>query len=396
MPMSVAEEPARDAAPGRLGRLALLILVHAVGTINFTLLLAFAPAVQQQLGLSNAGFGLLLAAYYGALLTAAFPAGWLVDRFALRTMLLLSHALMATGMLVIGCATAPAAIAAGLFICGLGYSLTNPSTARAVLLWFAVRGRASAMSAKQTGVPIGGAIAALAAAATSTVQWQHVVIACAVLTLLAGAAYIRLDASVTAPRGSWLVDLGALLGRPRLAGLNAGAALYTASQTAFFAYTVLYARSIGYSPAAAALALGAAHVASVFGRIAWGQVSDRTLRSGRRASLVACGALAVAALVALPVAAGGGAPFFFVAAAILGATLGSHAGLGQTVAVEAVEPRLAGAAIGYVMFATTLGLIAGPTTFGFLADIAGYGIAWLALAAATAAGAALYGVSMRN
>jgi MFS family permease len=394
--VSASAESLPASAGGRLRRLAVLVLAHAVGTVNFTLVLAFAPAVRDQLGLSNAGFGLLIAAYYGAMLAAAFPAGWLVDRYPLRLMLLLAHALMAAGMLVVGSAVGSPAIALGLFLCGLGYSLINPATARAVLLWFPVRARASAMSAKQTGVPIGGALAALAAASAASLPWQHVVIACAALTVVAGGAYLRLEAGIAGARRGGIADLGTLLRRPRLAGLNAGAALYAGCQVAFFAYLVLYARAAGFSAQTAALALAAAHAASVVGRIAWGFVSDRSARSGRRASLVACGALAAAGLAALPASALGGAAPFFAVVAVLGATLGSHAGLGQTAAVEAVEPHLAGAAVGYVMFATTFGLISGPTGFGLLADVLGYIPAWLTLAAATAVGAALYQISVRN
>lgn len=44
----------------------------------------------------------------------------------------------------------------GMYLMGSGYSFTNPSTAKGVFDWFPQRRRATAMGAKQTGVPIGG------------------------------------------------------------------------------------------------------------------------------------------------------------------------------------------------------------------------------------------------
>lgn len=64
----------------------------------------------------------------------------------------------------------------GLILCGFGYARINPATARGALAWFSPRFRATAMGAKQTGVPIG----AVALATTATMvndQWRVVELA---------------------------------------------------------------------------------------------------------------------------------------------------------------------------------------------------------------------------
>jgi MFS family permease len=43
----------------------------------------------------------------------------------------------------------------------------------------------------------------------------------------------------------------------------------------------------------------------------------------------------------------------------------------QTMAVEAVQPRLAGSATGYTLVGTYVGSIAGPPLFGWVVDITG-------------------------
>ena len=122
-----------------IGRIALLFVAHAVGTANITLVIALSPSIEESLGLGHAGFGLMISAYYGAMLVLALPAGWLVDRFGLRTMLVIAHVLLASGLLMLARARGLPTGALGLVLCGGGYALINPATARAVLGFFLPR-----------------------------------------------------------------------------------------------------------------------------------------------------------------------------------------------------------------------------------------------------------------
>src|SRR5437870_12806594 len=90
-----------DPVARTIGRLALLFVAHAVGTANITLVIALSPSIEESLGLGHAGFGLMISAYYGAMLVLALPAGWLVDRFGLRAMLLVADVVLAGGLLVL-------------------------------------------------------------------------------------------------------------------------------------------------------------------------------------------------------------------------------------------------------------------------------------------------------
>ena len=81
-------------AAGRIGRLAVMFVAHAVGTANVTIVLASAPAVERSLGLSHAEFGAMLAAYYVSILLFSLPAGLIVDRFGIGLSLIASHALL--------------------------------------------------------------------------------------------------------------------------------------------------------------------------------------------------------------------------------------------------------------------------------------------------------------
>ncbi len=379
---------------GRLGRLLLLFLAHAVGTANITVVMAAAPAIERSLGLNHAAFGLVVAAYYAAILACSIPAGYLADRFGIRLALVMAGAATGLGMLVFAHAQGSGPAMLGLMLCGTGYSLINPATARGVLAWFPQRGRGTAMGAKQTGVPAGGLAAAVAAAALA--DWRHLALAVALLTLAAaaGCACLRLEEPRVGARAR-AGDIREVLRLPPVVVFNFAAALYAAAQGATLAYLVLYAREVlGAGAGLASLCLGIVHVASAAGRVGWGVVSDAMTRNGRLFGLLACGVAAALGIVSLVLAPWlGGLAALPVVAGLLGLTVAGYAGLSQIAAAEAVEPKLAGAAIGYNMLLTNGGMMLGPLVFGAGVEFVGYGPSWLCLAAAVLVGAGLFHLS---
>ena len=68
---------------GRLSRLLLLFLAHAVGTANITIVLAASPAIETAMDLGHATFGLVVSSYYGAVLALSIPAGYVADRLGI-------------------------------------------------------------------------------------------------------------------------------------------------------------------------------------------------------------------------------------------------------------------------------------------------------------------------
>jgi ACS family hexuronate transporter-like MFS transporter len=382
---------------GRIGRLVVMFVAHAVGTANVTIVLASAPAVERSLGLSHAEFGTMLAAYYVSILLFSLPAGLIVDRFGIGLSLVASHLLLGGDILIVGQAQGLLPAALGLLACGMGYSLINPATARGVLTFFPSRGRATAMGVKQTGVPAGSILAALATAAIGDGSWRELALMVALLTIASGMVSLIFGLRRPDAEGAVrLSDLRRLLGRPHLAWFNCGALLYALGQGSFFAYLVLFLHDVmNAASRTTSLCLALAHAASAGGRVAWGMTSDLFPRGGRKLALIGCGA-ASAAGAALLVVLPGVAGLYAVAplSMILGLAFGGYAGLAQTSAVEIVEPRMAGASIGYNMIMTNLGMALGPALFGATVDQVGYTPAWTAIGAIMAIGAWLFSVGL--
>ena len=369
---------------GRRGKLAVVTLAHALGTANLMAVLAMGPVVQQSLHLNRSEFGLLVAAYQGGLLVCAMPFGWVVDRIGIRRAL-------AAALVVIAAATVALTQAAGLAIAmgcmglgGGGYALVNAATGRAVLLLFSRPERATAMSIKQTGAPIGGAAAAVVGSLAVVLGWQEVLWLVALVTAVLAAMCFALPDEGTkglaVPGGRALTDLWRVLRNRNLTLLILLGIGYHMAQFSFYTYLTLFLREVANARLPiASLCLGLAHGSAVVGRISWGVVSDRLFSGRRKTAIVLIGIAGAAVLWAMPAAGLGpvlavGAPL----AILSGLTVAAYPGLFQTAVVETADSRSAGAAIGYYVTLVPVGQMVGPPLFGAVVDWSGhYGTGWL-------------------
>lgn len=385
--------PGADTRRTRFGRLALMFAAHAMGTANISLVLAFAPVLQKQLGLTPAAFGLAVSCYYAAQVIGALPAGMFVDRFGIRRGLVTAHVVLASGMSLIAFAGGAIGLSAGLALCGLGYVLVNPATARGVLAWFDIRNRATAMGVKQTGVPVGAVVIAMLAAVIE--DWRLFAFALAASMLLMSMPFLTLAREKTSTANSTLVrDLRRAFGHRRLTAVTLATGLYTTAFGAVLAYFVTFAYEVVHvSLGVASMFLALVQAAAAVGRVAWGVAGDRLPGNGRVTGLLACGLLGAASTAALPFVTS--SIGLVVAAVLIGLTVGGFASLAQTLSVESVDHSLAGAAIGYNMLLVTGGLMIGPALFALVLTRGGYGAAWHVVALVLLAGTALFQLGAR-
>jgi MFS family permease len=122
-----------------VARISILTLAHVAGTVPIVSVMAMAPVIQSDLGLSVTEVGLLVSGYYLAQTIGAVPAGGLVDRIGVGRALLTSHVLLIAGALTFSQAESFAGAVTGTVVMGFGYSIVNPSTAKGILTWFSAR-----------------------------------------------------------------------------------------------------------------------------------------------------------------------------------------------------------------------------------------------------------------
>lgn len=384
-------------------RLSILTLVHVVGTLHMVSVMAMAPVIQRDLSLSVTQVGLLVTAYYGAQTVGAFPAGGLVDRLGVGWSLVLAQVILIAGAISLSQANDFAAAFGSCAIMGLGYSLTNPASARGVLEWFPPERRATAMGIKQTGVSIGGVLAAGNGALVTLLSWQSILWIIAGVTAASALLSLRL-----AERPSWraggsfrsvVAHLSEVVRDRNLGLLFAAGGFYNMGQMNFFAYLTLFMREAAQaSQPVAGLSLAIAQAASAVGRIGWGVVSDTVFRGKRKTLVVGlCGTAVILLAAMAAVGLWWGVAVGIALALALGLTIASFASLMQTLAVEAVAPRLAGSAMGYSLVGTALGGMVGPPLFGAVVDLTGnFANGWLLTAGLVLAGTLLLGFRFRE
>ena len=384
-------------------RIGILTLAHVMGTVPIVSVMAMAPVIQVDLDLSVTQVGLLVSGYYIAQTIGALPAGGLVDRIGVGSALLVSHGLLIAGALIFSQAGSFAGAVAATVVMGFGYSLVNPSTATGVLTWFSARRRATAMGVKQTGVPIGGVLAAGNGALVTLFSWQSIfeIMACLIFangllcTLLVEAQHRSTHKSIAATIRQ-MMQVGRLTNIRVLFLANIP---WNMGQATFFSYLTIFMReAAGASQPFAGFVLGLAQVSSAIGRIGWGVVSDTLFKGARKWITVAlCTTAAVLMLAMTAVQPGIGLWLGVVLAFGLGVTIASYPTLAQTLAVESVEPGQSGAAMGYSLLGTSIGGVIGPPVFGAVVDYTGdLADGWITTAIFVALACALVAVTVRE
>ena len=335
--------------------------------------LSYALGEPLHLGLMQAGT--LVSATSLGVMAAMLLGGALIDRFGVRGVLLTSAAIAVGGGFAVTGQQGYLGLAAALALTGFGLGALPIAGARVIFDRYAGPQRGLAMGIRQTGVPLGAAIAAallptLALSLGPRAPWLPLAVLAAILNVALAAAAPAFRPTPAAERP----PLGGELRRIALPALLAF--MLSAGQYGLLTFTVASARG-SLAPAAAGALLAVAQLGGAAGRVGFGQLSDR-LR--RRPPAIALAALLGAVGIAVATHLGG--PLVLRGAAYLIAGLGAIGwnALVLTWGGERVSPARSGQAIGIIGTSVFAGSAIWPPLFGLLAQHAGFGAAWFALA----------------
>ncbi|MGH6621821.1 MAG: MFS transporter, partial [Alphaproteobacteria bacterium] len=227
-------------------RLPILMLAHVVGTLHISSLVVMAPVIKEDLSLSFAQFGLVVTAYSIGQITGSLPAGNLADRVGVGWALVAAHVLLIAGALMLTQTTGLWLAFASMVVTGWGYSIVNPATAKGVFESFPPSRRGTAMGIKQTGVPLGGVIAATLGAFASTGAWHWITVVVAALTVAGGAACLLIvekpKPRVKAASRSRFGTLGEVAKDFNFGRFVISNMMFNVGQNNFFSYLTLFVR----------------------------------------------------------------------------------------------------------------------------------------------------------
>ena len=165
-----------------------------------------APFLKDAFDLSSAEVGGLMSATAITYAPTLVVAGWLVDRVGVRRMLVAGTLVASLCIIVMFWASSYPALLVLLALSSLGAGCIYPSAVRAVVLWFPVTERATAIGVNQMAINVSGIIAALTLPAIAMrFGWEYGFLAVGIVglgvTALVAAGY-RSPAPARARRSS--------------------------------------------------------------------------------------------------------------------------------------------------------------------------------------------------
>jgi MFS family permease len=359
-----------------------VVVTLAAQTIVSTAIIApsvIAPAAAGDLGVAPQSVGIVVAVSYMLAMASGLTVGELVARFGpLRTCQI--AVLLGAGGLALGAPGSVALIFCAMALIGYGYGMVTPTSSH-ILVQAAPRERlALIFSIKQTGVPIGGALAgALIPPLVLAFGWHQTLLVLATGGALAAIAMQPVRGRFDQPREraretSWaqiVAPVKLVAATPALRVLAALSLVYAQVQLAFITYFVSFLNlELGLQLVAAGLIYAAAHTASIAGRIAWGAVADRMFSP--RIVLAAlgfvsgvCGVVTATATSTWPTGA------LIALGAVYGASAVGWNGVYLAEVARSAPEGQVGAATGGTQFFTFSGALSGPPLFAAMVWLTG-------------------------
>ena len=350
--------------------------------------------IVDELHLSNTEIGLLVSAAALGYSLFQVPAGWLIDKVGIRKMLFAGT--FAAGALIVAMyfvETLPGAFVI-LFLGGLGCGCFPAVATKAILQWFPVKERGTAIGLHQTSITVAGIITAILLPLLAVgLGWRFGFVAVGFFAMAAAviASIFYRDpqgvARTETPRVSdptnWKRIREVLLDRNILL-VSVSCIGFMAVDYSLTTYLIIFMRdAVGLTVTAAGVYLAITNVGGVFGKLFFGALSDRVLGGSRRKPLLVAGSIMLGMTVIMQVITPGTSYWVLaVVFAVFGFSAIGWGGLNLILVSEFSRKEVMGLAMGYSLMILMIGNIIGPPVFGYLTDLTGsYSPAWWFLTA---------------
>ncbi len=347
-----------------------------------------APVAQTEIGMPASAVGIVTALIYLAATFTAFSAGNLINRFGALRISQISLVFAAAGMVSMASANAWLVVLGALVI-GTGYGVVTPASS-AILADRTPEGmRAFIFSLKQTGVPIGGAIAGAAIPVLIVgLGWKEAALITAassfLLAIIVQPYRAGVDLAPHAPRPAAPVHIlepfKLVMAHPRLRELAFASFSYSGMQMCMGSFLVVFlTERVGLTVSGAGAALSTAMIAGTVGRIMWGIIADNW--TSPRAVLGTLGTvMAFSAFVTAAMAPTWPYALILIVSFIFGASAIGWNGVFLAEVVRIAPPGTAGSATGASLATTYAGVVFLPTVFWLIVHFSGsYAVAFVAV-----------------
>ncbi|HEV2163241.1 MAG TPA: MFS transporter [Stellaceae bacterium] len=368
------------------------LAIQALATLMVLAPPVFAGLAAPDFGVSANHIGVFTAVVYAAAVLSTGMSGGPVRRYGAIRVSQAALVVGAVGLALLASASIWLGLIGAVFI-GVGYGPMTPASSHLLIRQTPPARRALVFSIKQTGVPLGGALAGLVVPPLAIpFGWRGAALAVAAVSALLAIVCEPLhkslddDVDPKAAGGSHIVAaVNMVLGEPVLRRLALASLSYSAMQLCVSAFVVNFlTERAGMALVAAGVVMAVLQAAGIVGRVLWGWTADRLLGARQALSLLGLTIGATGALLAL---VGPGWPFALVlaVAAALGAVALGWNGVFLAEVARLAPAGSAGMATGGALALTFVGALLGPPIFGAIIDMTGsYRVAFFVAAAAAA------------
>jgi predicted MFS family arabinose efflux permease len=394
--------PATQNAPSGSSKiafpLAAMLAVLTTSSMAVSVIAVLAPEAAPEIGVDATRIGTYTAIVYLFATLSGAVTGTLVDRFGAIRVCQTTMGLAAMALLSFSRGTLPW-VAVSAVILGCAYGPFNPASAHVLWRLSTPRWRPFVFSVKQTGVPLGGALAG--ALIPTLVLWSDWKSACLAVGAVALTMMILLQplrrGMDSGPRRPLRLDAQSLigpvrlaLGNPRLRRYTLTAFAYAGCQLSVMAFMVVYlTRAVNMSLLQAGTVFAFLQAGGFAGRLLWGGIASRL--GAPRVVLVIIGLITAMCLLITPFMNSSWPllGIIFLATVLGASSLGWNGIMLSEVATHAPEDLAVEATAGMqvVMFG---GITVFPPIFGLLVIRTGsFTVAFLSVAVLAIVGAAI-------
>ena len=353
-----------------------------------------APKVAESLGVAPVLVGYHVGLTFGAAAVASVYGGIVVLRVgAART----TQISMVSSVIGLALLALPHVgfIALGSLFVGTGMGFAAPAASYLLARHTSPERRNLFFSIKQTGVPLGGVVVALAAPVLAvTVGWRWslaMIAAVGVATLLlAERARVAWDSDqrpIGSLRSAPFGGVPLVWRQQALRWVALVAVLFSSIQRIVLSFTVVYlVAEAGYGLVEAGIMLSVVQVGGATSRIPWGWLADR-MKSGLAVLTLICVIMIACSFALIALGAGWPKPLVFALFFLLGASSVGWNGIVHAECARLSPPGMISLAAGGMSFFVFGGVMMGPPVFTLTHGIVGSysGTFWLMVVAGVAA-----------
>lgn len=374
--------------------MALTLAVQAAVSMSAIAVPVLMPVASGELNVPPSYVGIFMSLIYLGATASAPLSGYFVDRFGPIGVSQACLGLTALGLGAVAIPSVPM-VAAGTLLMGVGYGPVTPASSHLLVRTTPYAMMSVVFSIKQTGVPLGGALAgAIVPHLVAHFGWKLSAICVGALCVALGLGLQpfrkRFDRERSRlSRLSWknvsrAIEITML--QPGLRQIVLSSFFFSTMQLCLVSFIVTYLiEAVGMTLVRAGIVLSAAQASGIIGRVVWGALADRLVKPRRLLGFLgiamAAGALSAAAFSPQwPYAA------ILTVSALFGAAAIGWNGVYLAEVARVATPEHAGTATGGSLFFTFLGILLGLPAFSLIIDLSdSYAVGFGVAAAATLA-----------